>query len=263
MANILEQIIATKRQEVVKAKAAKPYGDILREAEAINAGGQSRSFKAALQHSATGIIAEFKRKSPSKGFIHKGARVEDIVQGYEQAGATAVSVLTDAEYFGGSLEDLAAARRLIRIPILRKDFIIDTYQICEAKQHGADVILLIAAALDKEQANELAIFAHHLGLEVLLEVHHVGELEYINASVDVVGVNNRNLSSFATDIHTSLALAAKLPPEMTRISESGISSPETVKILQQAGFNGFLMGENFMKQPTPAQALRQFINELS
>ncbi|MDR0815070.1 MAG: indole-3-glycerol phosphate synthase TrpC [Bacteroidales bacterium] len=261
--NILEQIIASKRQELAKAKVKKPYSVVLRDAEATNLEGQLRSFKSALQHSATGIIAEFKRKSPSKGFIHEGARVEDIVPGYEQAGATAVSILTDADYFGGSTDDLADARQLIRIPILRKDFIIDTYQICEAKLYGADVVLLIAAALSKGQAVEFTAFAHHLGLEVLLEIHHAGELDYIHAPVDVVGVNNRNLGSFVTNVQTSLDLAAKIPPEMVRISESGISSPETVKRLQQAGFNGFLMGENFMKQANPAQALEQFIGALS
>ncbi|GHT25236.1 indole-3-glycerol phosphate synthase [Bacteroidia bacterium] len=261
--NILEQIIATKRQELLKAKSVKSYDDILRDAEAANAEGQLRSFKAALRQSATGIIAEFKRKSPSKGFIYEGARVEDIVSGYEQAGATAVSILTDTDYFGGSPEDLSAARKLIRIPILRKDFIIDTYQICEAKLYGADVVLLIAAALSKGQAIEFTAFAHHLGLEVLLEIHHAGELEYIHAPIDVVGVNNRDLGSFVTNVQTSLDLAEKIPPEMVRISESGISSPETVKRLQQAGFNGFLMGENFMKHPQPAAALQQFINALS
>ena len=172
MGNILEQIIATKRQELLRAKAVKSYSDILRDAEAFSSQNASRSFKAALRQSTTGIIAEFKRKSPSKGFIHEGARVEDIVPAYEQAGATAVSILTDADYFGGSLEDLSAARKLINIPILRKDFIIDTYQICEAKLYGADVVLLIAAALSKGQAVEFTAFAHHLGLEILLEIHH-------------------------------------------------------------------------------------------
>jgi indole-3-glycerol phosphate synthase len=241
----------------------KSYDDILRDAEAASSKNESRSFKAALKHSTTGIIAEFKRKSPSKGFIHEGAKVEDIVAGYEQAGATAVSVLTDAGYFGGSLDDLATARRLIHLPILRKDFIIEAYQICEAKLYGADVVLLIAAALSKGQTVELTAFAHHLGLEVLLEIHHAGELDYIHAPVDVVGVNNRDLGSFVTDVQTSLQLAEKLPPNMVRISESGISSSETVKRLQQAGFNGFLMGENFMKHPQPAVALQHFINALS
>ncbi|MDR3094949.1 MAG: indole-3-glycerol phosphate synthase TrpC [Bacteroidales bacterium] len=263
MNNILEQIIATKRQELVSAKKMMPYSNILRDAEEASLKNVSRSLKAALQQSATGIIAEFKRKSPSKGFIHEGARVEDIVSGYERAGATAVSILTDADYFGGSPDDLVAARKLIHIPILRKDFIIDTYQICEAKLCGADVVLLIAAALSKGQAIEFTAFAHHLGLEVLLEIHHAGELDYIHAPVDVVGINNRDLGSFVVNVQTSLELAAKIPPEMVRISESGISAPETVKSLQQAGFNGFLMGENFMKHPQPAVALQQFINALA
>jgi indole-3-glycerol phosphate synthase len=188
--------------------------------------------------------------------------VEEIVPGYVRAGAAALSVLTDANYFGGSLNDLAEARRLANIPILRKDFIIDPYQICEAKLYGADVVLLIASALSMQQTFELAEFAHHLGLETLLEIHHCGELDYARAPVDVIGVNNRNLSSFVTDVQTSLNLATKLPPQKPKISESGISSPETVKTLRQANYTGFLMGENFMKQQDPALALQQFISAL-
>ncbi|MDR1667294.1 MAG: indole-3-glycerol phosphate synthase TrpC [Bacteroidales bacterium] len=260
MENILGKIIADKRREVIRAKAEKPFGCILREAEA--EARRPLSFRAALQQSSSGIIAEFKRKSPSKGFIHADAQVRKIVPGYVQAGAAALSVLTDASYFGGSLNDLAEARQVADIPILRKDFIIDAYQICEAKLYGADAVLLIAAALSMEQTCELADFAHHLGLEVLLEIHHCGELDYCRAPVDVTGVNNRNLNTFVTDVQTSLDLASKIPAQQLKISESGISSPETVKILRQVNYVGFLMGENFMKQPDPALALQQFISAL-
>ncbi|MDR1672148.1 MAG: indole-3-glycerol phosphate synthase TrpC [Bacteroidales bacterium] len=260
MESILKRIVAAKKEEMIRAKAGKPYGEILREAEGCTR--TSISFKAALRNSTTGVIAEFKRKSPSKGFIREGARVRDIVPGYEAAGASAISVLTDSEFFGGSLDDLIETRRLVRIPVLRKDFIIDAYQVCEAKLAGADAVLLIASALTQEQCRELSSFADHLGLEVLLEIHCADELAYVHEQVDVVGVNNRNLNTFAVDIQTSLTLSAQIPDAFVKISESGISSPATVKTLQQSGFSGFLMGENFMKQPHPAEALQQFLNAL-
>jgi indole-3-glycerol phosphate synthase len=260
MENILGKIIATKRQEIEKAKASKPYCDILREAEVSMR--KMISFREALLHSHTGIISEFKRKSPSKDFINQDAKAGVIVPGYVHSGASAVSILTDTDYFGGSLADLILARTLIQIPILRKDFIIDPYQICEAKLYGADVILLIAAALSPGQCGELASFAHHLGLEVLLEIHQASELGYIHGQVDVVGINNRNLSTFVTDVQTSYDLAKHIPTSFVKISESGISMPETVLKLRQAGFSGFLMGENFMKQSDPADALKGFIQKL-
>ncbi|MDR0714159.1 MAG: indole-3-glycerol phosphate synthase TrpC [Bacteroidales bacterium] len=262
METILEKIIAAKRQEVIRAKVEKPFACVLREAEAMAGTAPRRSLKAALRQSSTGVIAEFKRKSPSKGFIHAGAKVEEIIPGYVQAGATALSILTDENFFGGSLNDLAEARRLADIPVLRKDFIVDIYQICEAKLYGADAILLIASALSLEQTFELADSAHHIGLEVLLEIHHHGELDYCHAPADIIGVNNRNLNNFVTGVQVSFEIASKIPPQKLKISESGISSPETVKALRKAGYLGFLMGENFMKQPAPALALQQFIRAL-
>ena len=181
---------------------------------------------------------------------------------YEAAGASALSILTDEKYFGGSLKDIRSARPHVQLPILRKDFIIDEYQLYQARIVGADAILLIAAALKKEQCKALALKAHELELEVLLEIHNEQELEYIDENIDMVGVNNRNLGSFHTEVENSFRLAEKLPEEMLRISESGISSPETVKQLRAAGFRGFLIGENFMKTPAPGEALKEFITQL-
>lgn len=260
MNTILDNIIQTKRLEVATARAAKPFEAILAEAQ-----GVSRpllSFRDALATSESGIIAEFKRRSPSKGFIHEEAKVAEVVPGYAKAGAAACSVLTDTTYFGGSADDLKEARQLVNLPLLRKDFIIDEYQICEARIWGADVILLIAAALTPAEVERLGAFAHLLGLEVLLEIHDVCELTHICPAVDVVGINNRNLATFVTNVQTSFELNRQVPGEYLRISESGISSPDTVRRLREAGFRGFLMGENFMKQDDPATALHHFIEEL-
>lgn len=260
MNTILDNIIQTKYLEVATAKASRPFETILADAQAM-----TRSvvpFRGALERSESGIIAEFKRRSPSKGFIHKGARVADVVPGYAAAGAAACSILTDTTYFGGSPDDLQEARKLVNIPLLRKDFIIDEYQICEARIWGADVILLIAAALTPIEVDRLSRFAHSLGLEVLLEVHDTCELAHICPSVDVVGINNRNLATFVTNVQTSFELAGQIPGEYLRISESGISSPDTVRRLREAGFRGFLMGENFMKETDPAEVLHHFIKEL-
>ena len=258
---ILDQIITAKRQEVALAKARKPFDKIWLEAQAVDL--PALSFSEALLTSDTGIIAEFKRRSPSKGFIHKGADVAAVVAGYSAGGAAAISVLTDREYFGGSLGDLRTARQVAGIPLLRKDFIIDPYQICEARIAGADVVLLIAAALTPDLTSELARFARSLGLEVLLEIHQGAELGHINEYIDVVGVNNRNLATFDTDIAVSEQLATLIPDGLIKISESGISAPETVGKLRKQGFRGFLMGENFMKTTDPALALAGFLKELS
>lgn len=260
MNTILDNIIQTKRLEVATAKAIKPFEAILAEAKAVSR--PVLSFRDALATSESGIIAEFKRRSPSKGFIHEGAKVADILPGYAKAGAAACSVLTDTTYFGGSADDLKEARQLVNIPLLRKDFIIDEYQICEARIWGADVILLIAAALTPAEVERLGAFAHTLGLEVLLEIHDVCELAHICPAVDVVGINNRNLATFVTDVQTSFELSRQIPGEYLRISESGISSPDTVRRLREAGFSGFLMGENFMKEDDPEAALHHFIEEL-
>lgn len=258
--NILDNIIQTKKVEVASARLEEPFSVIYERA--LHVQRQPQSFRQALEKSSTGIIAEFKRKSPSKGFIHEDAKVSDIIPGYTKAGASACSVLTDMTYFGGSDEDLKEARNLTDIPLLRKDFIIDKYQICQARIWGADAILLIAAALTPVEVEWLASFAHSLQLEVLLEIHEGRELAHLCAEVDVVGINNRNLSTFNTDINTSFELGKQIPDNHLKISESAISSPDTVKRLREAGFRGFLMGENFMKESDPAASLHDFIQKL-
>lgn len=258
---ILDKILETKRTEMTAAKALRDFDSIAAEARAVTR--PVLSFSRALTASPTGIIAEFKRRSPSKGYIKQDVDVRTIVGGYSANGAAAISVLTDRDYFAGSLDDLRAAREVSDRPLLRKDFIVDPYQICEARIAGADVILLIAAALTKEKCLELASFAAQLGLEVLLEVHDQTELGHINPHVNVVGINNRNLATFATDTTLSTRLGRLLPDGLPRISESGISSPETVLNLREEGFRGFLMGENFMKEPDPAAALGEFVKHLA
>jgi len=259
---ILDKILETKRLEIATAKKTRPFELLLAEAQTILR--PMNSLSQALRNSPDGgIIAEFKRKSPSKGFFQAEARVEPIVGGYATNGAAAISVLTDREYFGGGLDDLRRARTVTDKPLLRKDFIIDPYQIAEARIAGADAILLIAAALSPERCAELAEFANSLNLEVLLELHDERELNYAGKHVNVVGVNNRNLATFVTDTAVSLRMARLLPAGVARISESGISAVETVTELRQAGFHGFLVGENFMKTADPAAALREFVKELS
>ena len=259
--NILEQIIATKQQEVAAARKQKSLAAL--EAEATATTRRAYSLRAALLGSQTGIIAEFKRKSPSKGFIKEHAEISAITPGYAQAGAAALSILTDRDYFAGNLNDLQTARPHLSIPILRKDFIIDPYQICQARIAGADAILLIAAALTPGQVERLAAYAHALGLEVMLEIHLAEELDALCNSVDVVGVNNRDLTTFHTDPAQSFALIQHIPQQFVTISESGLTDPQTVAQLRQAGFNGFLMGERFMKTSNPAAALQTFIQELT
>ena len=259
--NILDQILATKREEVALARSFLSFEEIHAEAQAVTR--PVLSFSDSLRNSDTGIIAEFKRRSPSKGFIKEKADVVSIVGGYSENGAAAVSVLTDRDYFGGSLDDLVQARKVSGVPLLRKDFIVDPYQLCQARIAGADVVLLIAAALSPETTQKLARFARSLKLEVLLEIHNEQELECINEYVNVVGVNNRDLSTFTTSVIVSEDLSAVIPEDYLKISESGLSSPETVRKLQDKGFQGFLMGENFMKTPNPASALGDFIKKLS
>lgn len=215
-----------------------------------------------LKSSQTGIIAEFKRRSPSKGWMHEGADAAIITKAYEAAGAAGISVLTDTKYFGGTMDDLIMARSTVACPLLRKDFIVDVYQLYEAKAKGTDVILLIAAALTVEHTHELAMKAHELGLEVLLEVHSKEELGHINDAVDMVGVNNRNLKTFEVNTELSMELVGLIPDSCVKISESGLNTIEIVKELKAAGFQGFLMGEHFMKAPKPGVALQQFIEQL-
>ena len=260
MKDILSEIIANKRFEVDLQKQSISLEQLQNSLETTV---KQRSLKEALKSSSSGIIAEFKRRSPSKGWIKRKAQAEDIVPGYANAGASAVSILTDEKFFGGNLKDIKDARPLIDIPILRKDFIVDEYQLYQAKIIGADAVLLIAAALKKEELHALAAKAHELGLEVLLEIHSVEELKYINANMDVIGINNRNLGTFFTDVENSFRLAEQLPSDAVLVSESGISDPATVKRLQKAGFKGFLIGENFMKTDNPELALKSFIEDLN
>ncbi|MEZ5005162.1 MAG: indole-3-glycerol phosphate synthase TrpC [Bacteroides graminisolvens] len=260
MKDILSEIIANKRFEVDLQKQSISLEQLQNSLETTV---KQRSLKEALKSSSSGIIAEFKRRSPSKGWINRKAQAEDIVPGYANAGASAVSILTDEKFFGCNLKDIKDARPLIDIPILRKDFIVDEYQLYQAKIIGADAVLLIAAALKKEELHALAAKAHELGLEVLLEIHSVEELKYINANMDVIGINNRNLGTFFTDVENSFRLAEQLPSDAVLVSESGISDPATVKRLQKAGFKGFLIGENFMKTDNPELALKSFIEDLS
>jgi indole-3-glycerol phosphate synthase len=258
--NILNKILETKRAEIAEYIRKESYDEIFHRAQSISR--SAVSFSKALKTSRPAIIAEFKRRSPSKGYINKEADVLAIVKGYAEKGAAAISVLTDSDYFGGSLEDLILARKTTALPLLRKDFIIDPYQICQARIAGADVILLIAAAITPQQCAALAQFTRELNMEVLLEIHNPSELEYLNDFVNVVGVNNRNLTTFVTDTALSERLVAMIPDKFVKISESGISSAATVKRLYNLGYDGFLMGENFMKHSDPAGALEQFIAEL-
>ena len=218
----------------------------------------TRSMRAALEGSDSGIIAEFKRKSPSKGWLHPGANVREVLPAYEKNGASACSVLTDSHFFGGSLGDLANARKVVDLPLLRKDFIISSYQLYQARAMGADAVLLIAACLTPEECLSLAETAHVLSLEVLLEIHSESELDHLNPYVDMIGVNNRNLGSFHTDVENSFRLAEKLPKEILKVSESGISDPILIGRLRKAGYKGFLIGETFMKEENPGDALASF-----
>jgi indole-3-glycerol phosphate synthase len=259
---ILGEICAYKRLEVAQQKEAIPLSQL----ENIPDFQQLKplSFKQALLRSNSGIIAEFKRRSPSKGWIHAGANVENIVKSYEASGAAAISSLTDEQFFGGGFTDFRKARSVIRkIPLLRKDFIVDEYQIYQSKAMGADVILLIAACLSPDETFRFTELAHELGMEVLLEIHNEEELAYIRPNIDVVGINNRDLKTFVTDIRHTIELAHKIPDDYVKISESGLSKPETVIKLRKAGFKGFLMGENFMKTEDPGETLKAFISDIS
>jgi indole-3-glycerol phosphate synthase len=258
---ILDTIVVNKKKEVQYAKAHTSYTE-LEESELFSR--ECYSLKTFLLDPArTGIIAEFKRRSPSKGIINDKVDVETVTQGYAAAGASALSVLTDTDFFMGAKADLIAARQANTIPILRKDFMIDEYQVIEAKSWGADIILLIAAILTPAEIQNLASLAKKLGLNVLLEVHNLEELERsINPNLDAIGVNNRNLADFSVSVETSYQLAHHIPAEFLKISESAISNPQTIKQLKSAGFNGFLIGENFMKQQDPGKAMQEFVMEL-
>ena len=258
--NILEKIIASKYKEVAERSSLVPVK--LLEQSAYFDGKVVSMKKYVMNLEKSGIIAEFKRKSPSKGIINGSASVETVSIGYMQAGASALSILTDKEYFGGSNEDLKIVRKFNFCPILRKDFVVDEYQIIEAKSIGADCILLIASAMEPSKLKSLASFAKGLGLEILLEVHDGEELERsLCDEIDLVGVNNRNLKTFEVSLDISLSLVDKIPSSFVKISESGISDPRTLISLKKAGFDGFLIGENFMKSGRPEQAAYNFIKE--
>ena len=259
--DILEEIIAYKKKEVAERKSLFP-AKLLEKS--IYFSGKPVSLTHYLKRKdKSGIIAEIKRKSPSKGIINKNISIERTSIGYMQAGASALSVLTDGNYFGGSMEDLKTARKYNFCPILRKEFIIDEYQLIEAKSIGADAILLIAAALKPEEIRSLATFARSLGMEVLMEVHDEQELKNnLHEQVNLIGVNNRNLKTFEVDINTSIKLSSQIPDNFTKVAESGISKPETILKLRQHGFHGFLIGETFMRSSRPEAACRRFIEVL-
>lgn len=258
---ILDKIIERKREEVEMAKSRvsieelRQYPLFGRECYSL------REFM--LDPGRTGLIAEYKRASPSKGVINDRLSVEEVVTGYQSAGASAVSVLTDMDFFQGSLEDLSRARGVLSVPILRKDFVVDAYQIAEAKAYGADIILLIAACLGAAEIMELSSYAKSLGLSVLLEVHNEEELQRsIMDTIDAIGVNNRNLKDFSVSLGHSYDLVDKIPSRFLKISESGISDPKTIGALRGAGFDGFLVGENFMRAESPALAIHEFVQQM-
>jgi indole-3-glycerol phosphate synthase len=259
--DILEEIIAHKKREVVERKNLYPVKQLEQSIFFLRS---TISLKEALKKkNQSGIIAEFKRQSPSKGVINAEADVLQTTKGYVTAGATALSVLTDKDFFGGSNVDLIGARSINQCPILRKDFMVDEYQVIEAKSIGADVILLIAAGLPQGKLQELAKFAHSLGLEVLLEVHSAEELEKnLSSAIDMIGVNNRNLKTFEVNLGLSRELSKVIPKDFVKISESGISFPETVIELRKFGYEGFLVGENFMRHDQPEIAAKEFIESL-
>lgn len=257
--NILDKIIEHKKTEVALAKQQRPE-NVLKQLPGFSR--QTFSVKDfLLDETKTGIIAEFKRRSPSKGLINGTADVAEVTKAYAENGASCLSVLTDEHFFGGTNDDLQKAR-INAVPILRKDFIIDEYQILEAKAIGADVILLIAACLSSARVKELAAYATALGLEVLLEIHSEEELQHICNETGIVGVNNRDLKTFTVDINRSIELSKKIPGGKIKIAESGINDVETICTFRNAGFKGFLIGENFMKQPDPTIAFADFVKQL-
>ncbi len=263
MRDILEEIVAHKRLEVERQKEEMPPQKLYaRVEELMSAEPERHSMRQSLAESPYGIIAEFKRKSPSKGWIHADTVPMDVVPLYAQNGASALSILTDEEYFGGSMDYVRQVRPHVAIPILRKDFIIDEYQLFQAKEIGADAVLLIAADLTLSECRTLAHTAHQLGLESLLEIHTEKELDYVACEVDMVGVNNRNLGTFHTDVQNSFRLSSLLPDDMLRVSESGISKPETIRLLREVCFRGFLIGECFMREENPGEALTKFLSSL-
>jgi indole-3-glycerol phosphate synthase len=257
--NILDTIVAYKKKEVEQRKAAF---NVSKLEQSHFFSRPVFSMKASLlDQSLTGIITEFKRKSPSKGIINANADVSKITKAYKDNGASGISVLTDSNFFGGSFEDFDKARENA-IPLLEKDFIVDEYQVIEAKAKGADLILLIAACLTSGETKRLASLARIIGLEVLLELHSPDELDHICEEVELIGINNRNLKTFEVDIEQSLRMAERIPSGKLKIAESGISKVENIQLFKKHGFSGFLIGENFMKENDPGEAFKKFVSEL-
>lgn len=263
--DILEKIVANKKQEVAEAKNAVGMDKIKTIAAATP---PCRGFRSALEKSGTGIIAEFKRHSPSKGWIFEDADPAEVVAGYEAAGAAACSVLTDRDFFKARCGDFAAARQAAALPLLRKEFIVDEFQVYETKAMQADAILLIASVLDRETCARFAKIAREIGLDTILEIHDASELAYVDDNISILGINNRHLGSFHTDVENSFDLAEQMneiagklscPPLL--ISESGIKDMQTIIRLREAGFRGFLIGETFMKTHKPSEKLKEFLND--
>ncbi len=258
MDSILNAIVDNKHREIEAKAMLGIYDKALSNAQksAYTPVSMSRN----IIDNEFGIIAEFKRRSPSRGDIHPGAVADVIVKGYTESGAAACSILTDTVYFGGALSDLALARKSTSLPLLRKEFIVDTCQIFEARQYGADAILLIASILSFNDIVKFTDTAHQLGMEVLLELHDMNELDRFNPEVDMVGINNRNLSTFVTDTDVSMQMASALPDDIVKVAESGLSSISEIHRLRDVGYRGFLIGETFMKHQHPGKALKDFIN---
>ncbi len=258
--NILQKIVEQKRLEIATAQKVTTI-ESLKEMPLFYRPTISMSQRI-MEKGSSGIIAEFKRHSPSKKWINQNADPVEVVKAYAEAGVAGSSVLTDEQFFKGSLDDLVRVREAVDIPILRKDFIVDPYQIYEAKANGADVILLIASILTPCEVSSLADIAHQIGLEVLLELHDEAELGHVNSEIEMIGINNRNLNTFEVDIEQSARMVAKLDVKYIKIAESGIDSPETISYFREFGFNGFLIGENFMKTSDPGLACKKFIQSI-
>lgn len=269
MKDILQTIVAYKREEIRQRKEAMPL-PALRERVETQEKRKSYSMRQALETSPTGIIAEFKRKSPSKGWLHPDAKVDEVLPAYAKNGASACSILTDAPFFGGTPADLREARRQVDLPLLRKDFLLDEYQLYEARLFGTDAVLLIASILSPAECRSLAEKAHALKLETLLEIHREEELAYLNPEIDMLGVNNRNLGTFHTDIANAKDIIPAIHSYLDRvrltpliIAESGIREPSSVKQLRDIGYRGFLIGETFMKEESPGMALGKFVQKMN
>lgn len=262
MADILEEIVAYKHKEIAGAKQLLPGRQLHSIVESM-LDQQLPSMREALMKSSAGIIAEFKRKSPSKGWIHQDAQADIVPLSYQQKGATALSILTDEHFFGGNDSFIVTARQSgVTIPILYKNFIVDEYQLFQARKTGASTVLLIAAAVAKDECKHLLHMAHELGLEVLLEMHNKRDIEYAEYSPDLYGINNRDLGSFHTNVQNSFDLVHLLPQNVCKVSESGIDNPDTIKHLRAEGYKGFLMGEAFMHSEDPGMALQKLIAQL-